>query len=185
MVATVQNQHHSSRLASDQLDRYRTAPSPSSTWPRLTTSTYRKTRPNRRPRARLKRSSQRRAQTHGGDRACYVPSKDFTALPNPSTFRDEQNYRATKLHELCHWTGHEKRLNRNLKNRFGTRAYAAEELVAELGAAFLCAHLGVQGRTAPRGLHRQLAVDAQGGRPRDLHCGIKSERCGGLLALVL
>ena len=83
---------------------------------------------------------------HGGDRACYVPSKDFTALPNPSTFRDEQNYRATKLHELCHWTGHEKRLNRNLKNRFGTRAYAAEELVAELGAAFLCAHLGVQGQ---------------------------------------
>jgi antirestriction protein ArdC len=82
---------------------------------------------------------------HGGDRACYVPSRDFIALPNPSTFRDEQNYRATKLHELCHWTGHKSRLDRDLSHRFGTKAYAAEELVAELGAAFLCAHLGVEG----------------------------------------
>ncbi|MGB5086855.1 MAG: zincin-like metallopeptidase domain-containing protein [Methylocystis silviterrae] len=45
-----------------------------------------------------------------------------------------------------HWSAHETRLNRDLKNRFGTKAYAAEELVAELGAAFLCAHLGVQGQ---------------------------------------
>ncbi len=82
---------------------------------------------------------------HGGDRACFVPSKDFIALPNPSTFENEGHYQATKLHELVHWSGHETRLNRDLRNRFGTRAYAAEELVAELGAAFLCAHLGVQG----------------------------------------
>ena len=45
-----------------------------------------------------------------------------------------------------HFSGHPKRLNRDLKNRFATKAYAAEELVAELGAAFLCAHLGVEGQ---------------------------------------
>jgi antirestriction protein ArdC len=44
-----------------------------------------------------------------------------------------------------HWSGAEKRLNRDLKNRFGTKAYAAEELIAELTAAFLCAHLGIEG----------------------------------------
>jgi antirestriction protein ArdC len=49
------------------------------------------------------------------------------------------------LHEVSHWSGHETRLNRDLKNRFGTKSYAAEELVAELSAAFLCAHLGITG----------------------------------------
>jgi antirestriction protein ArdC len=47
------------------------------------------------------------------------------------------------MHELTHWTGAESRLGRDLKNRFGREAYAMEELVAELGAAFLCADLGV------------------------------------------
>ena len=83
---------------------------------------------------------------HGGDRACYVPSRDFIALPNPSDFTSPEHYEATKLHELVHWSGNEKRLKRDLGNRFGTKAYAAEELVAELGAAFLCAHLGVEGQ---------------------------------------
>ena len=45
-----------------------------------------------------------------------------------------------------HWSGHKSRLDRDLAHRFGTKAYAAEELVAELGAAFLCAHLGVEGQ---------------------------------------
>ncbi|WP_424363072.1 ArdC family protein [Methylocystis parvus] len=83
---------------------------------------------------------------HGGDRACYAPSRDFISLPNASDFESEQHYEATKLHELVHWSGNEKRLKRDLGHRFGTRAYAAEELIAELGAAFLCAHLGVEGR---------------------------------------
>jgi hypothetical protein len=51
----------------------------------------------------------------------------------------------TLLHEASHWSGHEQRLNRDLTNRFGTGAYAAEELIAELTAAFLCAHLGLEG----------------------------------------
>jgi antirestriction protein ArdC len=50
-----------------------------------------------------------------------------------------------ELHELGHWSGSEKRLNRDLKNRFGTKAYAAEELIAEPTAAFLCAHLDIKG----------------------------------------
>ncbi len=56
-----------------------------------------------------------------------------------------EHYDATKLHELVHWSGNETRLKRDMGNRFGTKAYAAEELVAELGAAFLSAHLEVQG----------------------------------------
>jgi len=82
---------------------------------------------------------------HGGNRACFVPSQDFIAIPNPTSFTSQEQYEATLLHETTHWSGHESRLNRDLKNRFGSQAYAAEELIAELGAAFLCAHLGVQG----------------------------------------
>jgi antirestriction protein ArdC len=82
---------------------------------------------------------------HGGDRACYVPSKDCIVLPNAPAFDTYEHYQATALHELIHFSGHPSRLNRDLKVRFGTCAYAAEELIAELGAAFLCAHLGIKG----------------------------------------
>lgn len=82
---------------------------------------------------------------HGGDRACYVPSRDFIAMPPFGSFRAPEHYYATALHELAHWTGHSSRLDRDLGNRFGSRAYAAEELIAELGAAFLCAQLGITG----------------------------------------
>lgn len=81
----------------------------------------------------------------GGNKACYVPSLDFVALPSRSAFKNPESYFATALHECAHWSGHEKRLNRDLNNRFGSQAYAAEELVAELTAAFLCAHLGITG----------------------------------------
>ena len=83
---------------------------------------------------------------HGGDMPCYVPSEDFIAMPEPRQFESAAHYYATALHELTHWTGHETRLNRDFRHRFGSRAYAAEELVAEFGAAFLCAELGVTGR---------------------------------------
>lgn len=83
---------------------------------------------------------------HGGDHAFYRIKDDFVQLPELSAFESYGHYVATVLHELCHWTGHEKRLARDFKHRFGTKEYAAEELVAELGAAFLCAHLGVQGQ---------------------------------------
>lgn len=82
---------------------------------------------------------------HGGNKACFIPSLDFVALPDFNQFRSPQHYYATALHELGHWSGAKSRLDRDLQGRFGTRKYAAEELVAELTAAFLCAHLGIEG----------------------------------------
>ena len=80
---------------------------------------------------------------HGGDRAFYSPAGDVIVLPDPAAFRDAASYTATKAHELVHWTSHPSRLDRTLGKRFGDDAYAAEELIAELGAAFLCADLGI------------------------------------------
>lgn len=73
---------------------------------------------------------------------CYVPSKDFISLPAFASFDSRQAFYATSFHELTHWTGAKSRLARDLSTRFGNHAYALEELVAELGAAFLCAEFG-------------------------------------------
>lgn len=80
---------------------------------------------------------------HGGGRAFYAPSQDAIQLPPAQAFRDAESYAATKAHELIHWTGHPSRMAREFGKRFGDSVYAREELVAELGAAFLCADLGV------------------------------------------
>ncbi|MHC2435306.1 ArdC family protein [Bradyrhizobium sp. USDA 4451] len=81
---------------------------------------------------------------HGGSRACYVPSTDNIHMPCIDFFQDAICYYATLAHETTHWTKHEKRLNREFgRKRFGDEGYAMEELVAELGAAFLCADLGL------------------------------------------
>jgi len=86
------------------------------------------------------------ALSHGGDAAFYAPSVDRIQLPNKGTFNSEANYYATAFHELVHWTGAKHRLDRNLeKGRFGNPAYAFEELVAEMSAAFLCADYRIQG----------------------------------------
>jgi antirestriction protein ArdC len=78
---------------------------------------------------------------HAATQAYYAPSTDVIVLPPPEAFRDRQSYAATKAHELTHWTSHPSRLDRTLGKRFGDDAYAAEELIAELGSAFLCADL--------------------------------------------
>ncbi len=80
---------------------------------------------------------------HGGDKAYYAPPEDFIALPCMENFESTAHYYATSLHEHVHHSGHPTRLNRDLAGRFGTRSYAAEELVAELGAAFLCSFLQI------------------------------------------
>jgi antirestriction protein ArdC len=80
---------------------------------------------------------------HGGDRACYAPGPDRITMPAPEAFSSPDGYSATALHELTHWTGHNDRLARDLSKRFGSHGYACEELVAELGSAFLCAELGI------------------------------------------
>jgi antirestriction protein ArdC len=81
----------------------------------------------------------------GNGEAYYVPSKDFISLPAFGGFENADNFYSTAFHELGHWTGHKSRLDRDLKNRFGDRAYAAEELVAELCSAFLCAEFSFDG----------------------------------------
>jgi antirestriction protein ArdC len=85
----------------------------------------------------------------GGNRACYNPIADRIEMPPFASFRDTgtataaENYYATLLHETVHYTAPPHRCNRELGKRFGDQAYAREELVAELGAAFLCADLGI------------------------------------------
>lgn len=83
---------------------------------------------------------------HGSNRACFIPSLDEIHMPNKTDFKSVADYYAVALHELTHWTGHKSRLSRDFSGRFGDAAYAFEELVAELGAAFLCASSGVDGQ---------------------------------------
>jgi antirestriction protein ArdC len=81
--------------------------------------------------------------SHGGDKAFYMPSQDRIQMPGFESFKDAESYYATLAHEATHWTGAKHRLDRIFGKRFGDEHYAAEELVAELGAAFLCADLGL------------------------------------------
>ena len=92
-----------------------------------------------------------------GDSAHYTPSTDTITMPDRERFfttssgSAAQNWYATLLHELVHWTGADHRLARTFGKRFGDDAYAMEELVAELGSAFLCGDLGLS--TSPRPDH--------------------------------
>lgn len=78
-----------------------------------------------------------------GSKAFYHPKLDYVQLPPLSDFVSVPAFQSVLLHEAAHWTGHENRLAREFGKRFGDNAYAVEELVAELTAAFLCADLGV------------------------------------------
>jgi antirestriction protein ArdC len=90
---------------------------------------------------------------HGGNQAFYSPSGDYVQMPPFEAFRDGLSYYATLAHEHTHWTASAARCNRELGKRFGDNSYAAEELIAELGAAFTCAHLGLSNE--PRQDHAQ------------------------------
>ena len=81
--------------------------------------------------------------THGGSSAFYRPSTDEICLPAYADFRSANAYYATRGHESVHATGAKTRLDRDLTGRFGSESYAVEELIAELGAAFLCADLAL------------------------------------------
>jgi antirestriction protein ArdC len=81
----------------------------------------------------------------GHGEAYYVPSHDFISMPAFQAFKGADHFYNVAFHELTHWTGSKSRLDRDLKNRFGSRDYAVEELVAELGAAFLSAEFGFDG----------------------------------------
>jgi len=87
---------------------------------------------------------------HGMVEAFYSPSEDCIGIPDRERFNGEAGYYATLFHELIHSTGHEKRLNRpsiTERNGFGSDPYCKEELIAELGSAFLCGHADIVDRT--------------------------------------
>lgn len=89
-----------------------------------------------------------------GDKAFYSPGQDFIQLPCMKQFSSAEGYYATALHELIHWSGHSRRLNREgivLPCSYGSESYAFEELVAEMGAAYLCALYGLQGELRHEG----------------------------------
>jgi antirestriction protein ArdC len=81
---------------------------------------------------------------HGGALAYYAPASDCVQMPAFESFQDAESYYATLAHELTHWTKHPSRLAREFgRQRWGDEGYSMEELVAEMGAAFLCADLGL------------------------------------------
>ena len=95
----------------------------------------------------------------GQSRAFYTPKEDWVGMPDLNQFTDTktasatENHYGTLLHELTHWTGNEKRCDRTFGKRFGDNSYAMEELVAELGSAFLCSTIGIT--PEPRRDHAQ------------------------------
>jgi len=88
---------------------------------------------------------------HGGNQAYYAPATDHIQMPPFPAFREAVAYYSTLAYEHTHWTAPAGRCDRQLGKRFGDNTYAAEELIAELGAAFTCAHLGLS--TEPRADH--------------------------------
>lgn len=87
---------------------------------------------------------------HGGNEACYGPVLDYVKLPEPKAFQSPEEYYATAYHELVHSTGHASRVGRKgiLEfSYFGSHEYSKEELVAEMGAAFLCGVAGIENGT--------------------------------------
>jgi antirestriction protein ArdC len=79
----------------------------------------------------------------GGARAFYSPTHDFVQVPPPQAYFEPINWHRTALHEVSHASGAAHRLNRDLSGSFGSKAYAREELIAEMASAFVCASLGI------------------------------------------
>ena len=82
---------------------------------------------------------------NGFDGACFIPSLDVIHMPKIIDFKSTEDYYATLLHEMTHWTGHKSRLDRDMSTAYGGSSYAFEELVAELGSAMLCNHYKIEG----------------------------------------
>ena len=81
---------------------------------------------------------------HGGNQAYYAPTPDYVQMPPFVSFKDAESYYSTLAHEMTHWTRHPARLDRDFgRKKLGDEGYAREELVAEIGAAFLCCDLGI------------------------------------------
>jgi antirestriction protein ArdC len=110
---------------------------------------YAKAEPTRHPIERIERAERFFGHTgadirHGGGLAYYSPASDFVQMPPFQSFRDAESYYATLAHEATHWTKHPSRLAHEFgRQRWGDEGYSMEELVAEMGSAFLCADIGI------------------------------------------
>lgn len=83
----------------------------------------------------------------GFNKACYIPSQDFIQMPAFGAFEDEEAFTSVLMHETVHWSSKEGRCNRKISTKFASPEYAFEELVGEIGSAFLCGRLGFQPHT--------------------------------------
>ena len=104
--------------------------------------------------------------------AYYIPSRDEIHLPNRLTFSSLSGFWGTALHELAHWTGHASRLNRAIENNFGNRAYAREELVAEVSSWLLSVTLGTPHEPQNSASYLASWVRDFKDKPRELYSAI-------------
>jgi len=112
--------------------------------------------------------------THQSQRACYSPLLDVVNMPRPESFDTPENYYSTLFHELTHSTGHESRLNRKGITdpvRFGSHSYSKEELIAEMGSAFLSGHCGIGSNSLVVG--SSCGISSGGG---SVHCSMLKTR---------
>lgn len=120
---------------------------------------------------------------HGGDAAYFNPTFDFIQLPAPASFRTADHYASTRAHETVHWSGGASRLARTFGRRFGDKAYAFEELVAEIGAGLVCADFQL-----PAALHDSHASYVEhwlgilrADKTAIIHAAAKAEQAFGFL----
>lgn len=105
-------------------------------------------------------------------KAYYVPSRDEIHLPNRRTFSSLSGFWGTAMHELSHWTGHESRLNRDMRHSFGTQKYAREELVAEISSWLLAVTLGTPHEPQNSAAYLSSWVSDFKDKPRELYTAI-------------
>ncbi|MBQ3020777.1 MAG: DUF1738 domain-containing protein [Bacilli bacterium] len=111
-----------------------------------------------------------------GDEAYYNIQEDEVVIPEPTRFKNNYAYYSTQLHELAHSTGHESRLDRDIKNKFGTPEYAKEELRAEISSSFLMQKLGLEYDEKHLNNHKAYVknwLDILKEKPQELFSAIK------------
>ena len=105
-------------------------------------------------------------------KAYYVPSRDEIHLPNRRTFSSLSGFWGTAMHELAHWTGHESRLNRDMRHSFGSQKYAREELIAEVSSWLLAVTLGTPHEPQNSASYLASWVRDFKDKPRELYSAI-------------
>lgn len=105
-------------------------------------------------------------------KAYYAPSRDEIHLPNRRAFSTLSGFWGTAMHELSHWTGHESRLNRDMKHAFGTQKYAREELIAEVSSWLLAVTLGTPHEPQNSAAYLASWVSDFKNKPRELYTAI-------------